>query len=53
MGGLLGAIFVFVVISIFPKISAGSGVAMIIAGQLTMAAIVDHFGFLGVEVMKN
>lgn len=34
----------------FPRIGAAGTVTLILAGQLVMAALLDHFGLLGTEV---
>lgn len=34
----------------FPRIGAAGTVTLILAGQLVMAAVLDHFGVLGAEV---
>lgn len=46
-GGLLGAFFVTVSIIAAPRLGAGTLVAVAIAGQLTAALVLDHFGWLG------
>lgn len=46
-GGLLGAFFVTVSIVAAPRLGAGTLVAVAIAGQLTAALLLDHFGWLG------
>jgi transporter family-2 protein len=32
-----------------PRIGVGSAIVLIIAGQLLIAAVIDHFGWLGVD----
>lgn len=46
-GGLLGALFVTVVVVAAHRLGAGTLIAVIIAGQLTAALVLDHFGWLG------
>jgi transporter family-2 protein len=46
-GGLLGAVFVTVVLALVPKIGPANVVAATIFGQLVMALVLDHFGILG------
>lgn len=48
-GGLLGAAYVTMMAFIVPRIGIGAATAFVIAGQLTAAALFDHFGFLGVH----
>lgn len=47
-GGLYGAFFVAVAAVAVPRIGVASTLILLIAGQLVMAAAVDHFGALGV-----
>ena len=46
-GGLLGAFFVTVIIFSVQKIGSGNVFALVIAGQLLMALVYDHFGLFG------
>jgi transporter family-2 protein len=50
LGGLAGAGFVTVAVLTIRPLGATLQTAAIIAGQLTMAAVVDHYGLLGVQV---
>jgi len=47
MGGLLGAIYVASVTMLGPRLGGMTMVALVIAGQLTVALVVDQFGILG------
>ena len=49
MGGVLGAAYVTSVLVTVRTLGAGGVVAATIAGQLTMAVLVDQLGILGVE----
>lgn len=49
-GGMLGAGVVFGSLFLVPRIGVAALAAFIIAGQLTAAALIDHFGVLGVPV---
>lgn len=49
-GGVLGAIFVFGIIKVIPVIGVSSGMAGVIAGQLILAMLIDHFGLFGSQV---
>jgi transporter family-2 protein len=49
IGGLLGAVYVSSVLVTVRSLGAGGVTAATIAGQLTLAVVVDHFGWLGVE----
>lgn len=46
-GGVLGAIFVTIIIVSAQRISAGNLFALVVAGQLITALIYDHYGLLG------
>ena len=48
-GGLLGALYVAFVIVAVPALGATAMVAFVILGQLTAAALLDHFGVLGAQ----
>jgi transporter family-2 protein len=50
LGGLAGAGFVTVAVVTIRPLGVTLQTAAIIAGQLTMAAVVDHYGLLGVQV---
>lgn len=49
-GGLLGAAYVATMAFVVPKLGIGAATAFVIAGQLTAAALLDHFGALGIDV---
>ena len=49
MGGVLGAFYVTTVLVTVRTLGAGGVTAATIAGQLTMAVVVDQMGLLGVE----
>jgi bacterial/archaeal transporter family-2 protein len=46
-GGLCGACFVLSTIILAPQVGASTFAACIIAGQLAVAAVLDHYGWLG------
>ena len=46
-GGTLGAFYVFVSILTSPKIGFANMFSLILAGQIFLAVLVDHFGILG------
>jgi bacterial/archaeal transporter family-2 protein len=50
LGGLAGAVFVTVAVVTVRPLGVTLQTAAIIVGQLTTAAIVDHYGLLGVQV---
>ncbi|BDD00352.1 DMT family transporter [Persicobacter psychrovividus] len=49
VGGLLGASFVTSLVIIAPKIGMTSTLTLVIAGQIILAMILDHFGWLGMH----
>ncbi|GJM62352.1 DMT family transporter [Persicobacter diffluens] len=48
-GGLLGSFFVTSLVIVTPKIGMTSTLTLVIAGQLVLALILDHFGWLGMQ----
>lgn len=49
-GGILGAFLVVVSIVLAPKIGAGTLMALMIAGQMGVGVVLDHYGLVGYEV---
>jgi bacterial/archaeal transporter family-2 protein len=47
IGGLLGAIYVFIVILATPKIGVVATLMSVVIGQIVIGAIIDHFGLFG------
>lgn len=47
IGGLLGAFYVSIMVMTVPKIGVTAAFFSIIAGQILIAAIIDHFGLFG------
>ncbi len=50
VGGLFGAFFVTATVVLVPRIGVAMTFSAIIAGQMIFTLIIDHFGFLGVEI---
>ncbi|MCZ2223828.1 MAG: DMT family transporter [Chitinophagales bacterium] len=50
MGGVIGAFFVAATTLIVPKVGSTMAFSLIIAGQLFISVIIDHYGLLGVPV---
>jgi bacterial/archaeal transporter family-2 protein len=48
VGGLLGAVYVFVALEAVKTLGASGLSAVVITGQLTISVVVDRFGLLGV-----
>lgn len=49
-GGMLGALYVFLLIYLAPKLGMAKVVGFVIAGQLLMAMVFDHFGIMGAAI---
>ncbi|PLR77507.1 hypothetical protein CU633_10240 [Bacillus sp. V3-13] len=47
VGGLLGAVYVSVMILVVPHIGVAPALIAVIAGQLIFGVIIDHFGWFG------
>lgn len=48
-GGLLGAIYVIVIVLVVPRIGVAPTLVGVIAGQIIIGAVIDHFGLFGCE----
>jgi transporter family-2 protein len=51
-GGLLGAAYVMASIVATVPLGAAVTIAAVIVGQTSMALLIDHYGWLGVEVQR-
>jgi bacterial/archaeal transporter family-2 protein len=49
IGGFLGAFFVTAAVTLVPRLGVAMTFSLIIAGQMLVTIVIDHFGFLGVE----
>lgn len=49
-GGLVGAFFVVATVVLVPKLGATPMLALIVAGQMIISLIFDHYGMLGYQV---
>ncbi|WP_200816563.1 DMT family transporter [Halobacillus sp. Marseille-P3879] len=49
-GGVLGAFYVLATIVLIPKLGAANTIAYILAGQIFMSIVIDHFGLIHVPV---
>ena len=52
IGGLLGAFFVAAAVTLVPRLGVAMTFSLIIAGQMLVTLIIDHFGLLGVPVKE-
>ena len=51
-GGILGAFFVASTVALVPRLGVALTFSLIIAGQMLVTLVVDHFGLLGVPVKE-
>lgn len=49
-GGILGTVYIFLLIYLAPKLGMASVTGFVVAGQLLMAVIFDHFGLMNFPV---
>lgn len=49
-GGFLGAFFVAAAVMLVPRLGVAMTFSLIIAGQMLVTLVIDHFGLLGVPV---
>ena len=52
LGGLLGAFFVTSTVILAPRIGVAMTFSLIVAGQMLITLVLDHFGFLGLPVKE-
>jgi bacterial/archaeal transporter family-2 protein len=50
LGGVLGAFFVASTIILLPRLGVVLTISLVIAGQMVMSLVIDHFGLLGLPV---
>lgn len=46
-GGMMGAFFVTAMVMLSPRLGAATMLGMVLVGQMTAAALIDHFGLAG------
>ena len=51
LGGLLGVLIVYGVAASIPKVGVANATTAIIAAQITMAVVIDHFGLFGLKAI--
>lgn len=49
-GGLIGAFYITSVIFLLPRLGVALTFSLIIAGQMLVTVVIDHFGLLGIPV---
>ena len=52
VGGLLGAFFVAASVFLVPKLGVAMTFSLIIAGQMLITLVIDHYGLLGVPLRE-
>ncbi|MEO7658907.1 MAG: DMT family transporter [Pyrinomonadaceae bacterium] len=52
IGGFLGAFFVTATVMLVPRLGVAMTFSLIIAGQMIVTLVIDHFGLLGVPVKE-
>lgn len=52
VGGLLGAFFVAATVALVPRLGVAMTFSVLIAGQMIVTLVIDHFGLLGVPVKE-
>jgi len=46
-GGILGAIYIALVVVLAPRLGAGTTIAAVVGGQMVASLMLDHFGWIG------
>lgn len=49
LGGILSVVIIYGVIASIPKVGVSLATTAIIVGQVSMALLIDHFGFFGLS----
>lgn len=52
VGGILGAFFVTAAVMLVPRLGVAMTFSLIIAGQMLVTLVIDHYGLLGVPVKE-
>ena len=52
IGGLMGAFFVAATVTLVPRLGVAMTFSLIVAGQMLITLVLDHFGVLGVPVKE-
>jgi bacterial/archaeal transporter family-2 protein len=47
LGGIIGVVYVIATMMLAPRLGAASFIAAIVAGQMIMALLIDHYGLIG------
>lgn len=49
VGGVLGGLYVTLVIILTPRLGVATTIGLAVAGQIAMSILLDHFGLLGLD----
>jgi transporter family-2 protein len=52
IGGLLGAFFVAGIVVLLPRLGVALSFSLVVAGQMAIAILFDHFGWIGTTVRE-
>ena len=52
IGGLLGAFFVAGIVILLPRLGVALSFSLVIAGQMAIAILFDHFGWMGTTIRE-
>ena len=52
LGGVIGAVYVVSILLLLPRLGLALSFSLIIAGQLLISLLLDHFGLLGLPVQS-
>lgn len=50
VGGILGTAYIFILIYSTPKLGMANVVGLVVLGQMVMAMVMDHFGWMGLNI---
>lgn len=51
-GAFFGVIYILVMVVAVPRVGIAAATVAVITGQLSMSIVIDHFGWLGNEVLR-
>ena len=50
VGGVLGAAYIFILITTAPQLGMATVVGLVVLGQMLMAMLMDHYGWMGLSI---
>lgn len=51
LGGLFGAFYIWMTVTVAPRVGVANTFALVVAGQLAASVLFDHFGVLGIATV--